>query len=155
VHFLFSRVYFLLFSLLVTCSVQADENDAVYQAVVAQQSTFMSAFEQGDVDGLVSLYSPSAQLLPANQTVVKGSEQIGHFWAGLMQLGIKTVKLTTLEAEGQDSPYEVGRYTIHTANGDMIDYGKYLIVWHRIEGQWLIHRHMWTTSLSKANESRI
>lgn len=116
----------------------------------------MAAFTHADSTGLAKLYSVDAQLLPANRDFVSGRDDIKLFWQGLMHLGITTVKLETLEvdASGRQAS-EIGRYTIHTADDVMIDYGKYLVVWQQQQGQWFIHRHIWTTSMIKAHESRI
>jgi len=43
-------------------------------------------------------------------------------------------------ARSGDLAYETGvnRIVIRTPNGDMLDMGKYLIVWKKINGQWYV-----------------
>ena len=137
------------------CSPTSDQQQ-VYDDVIIVEQAFMTAFKHADSTELAKLYSVDAQLLPANRDFVSGRHEIKLFWQGLMQLGVTTIKLETLEVEASEGrASEVGRYTNHTAEDNMIDYGKYLVVWHQQEGQWLIHRHIWTTSMIKAHESRI
>lgn len=141
--------------MLVACSPAAD-NQTTQNDIIAVEQAFMAAFSHGDATGISKLYSTEAKLLPSNRDFVSGRDDIRHFWQGLMNLGIEQVKLETLEVEHcQDQAYEMGRYTIHTAEDEMIDYGKYLVTWKQVEGTWYLHRHMWTTSMIKAHESRI
>jgi uncharacterized protein (TIGR02246 family) len=150
------RRRFIIFTLLLAACSPPQEYDAVYDEIVAVEQAYMAAFQHGDATGMAKLYSEEAQLLPANRDFVSGRQEIKRFWQGLMQLGIKTVKLETVEVNHSGSQaFEVGRYTIHTADSEMIDYGKYLVVWHQYKTQGFIHRHIWTTSMVKAHESRI
>jgi ketosteroid isomerase-like protein len=34
------------------------------------------------------------------------------------------------------------------AEGNVLDRGKYVVVWQREQGQWRIHRDIWSTSLT-------
>ncbi len=150
--------YFFVLIILFTLAAcnNANNNEDVYDDIVAQEQAFMRAFEQQDVSRLASLYSSQAQLLPIYRPFVETKSEIERFWRGLMTLGIASVKLETLEVESYgDNAHEVGRYTIHLSDGDMIDFGKYVVVWKKERDQWLLHRHIWTTSMIKANESRI
>jgi len=149
------RFYLVSLLFLVACTPASNQQSA-YDNVIAVEQAFMAAFKHADSTCLAKLYSEDAQLLPANRDFVSGRHDIKLFWQGLMQLGITAVKLETLEVDGSEGrASEVGRYTIHTADDEMIDYGKYLVVWRQHEGQWFIHRHIWTTSMIKAHESRI
>lgn len=148
--------FFVIFMLYLTACSPLEAPSTVYDEIVAVEQAYMAAFQHGDATGMAKLYSEKAQLLPANRDFVSGRQEIKRFWQGLMQLGIKTVKLETVEVNHSGShAFEVGRYTIHTADSEMIDYGKYLVVWQRNETQWFIHRHIWTTSMIKIHESRI
>ena len=142
--------------LLITACSPSDQSTTIYDEIVAVEQQFMTAFEHGDASGLAKLYEVDAQLLPANRDFVSGRPKIKVFWRGLMQLGIAAVKLETLEVEGAGSlAYEMGRYTIHSSDDQMIDYGKYIVTWRKTEGQWSLYRHIWTTSMSKDNETHI
>ena len=146
----------LIVSLLMIACSPSDNNTSIYDEIVLVEQQFMAAFEHGDASGLAKLYDRDAQLLPANRDFVSGQSDIKAFWRGLMRLGIAAVKLETLEVEGKDSSaYEVGRYTIHAADGEMVDFGKYIVTWRKTEGQWSLYRHIWTTSMIKANETHI
>ena len=55
------------------------------------------------------------------------------------------------EAEG-NLAYEVGAYALKTKDGKVADRGKYCVVWKRVNGQWLLHRDIWTTNLPEAKK---
>ena len=108
---------------------------------------FMEAFGRRDADGVAQMYTSAAQLLPANSDFVAGASAVQSFWQGVMDMGIREVILDTLELEPHDdTAYEVGRYTLKVAGGQLADTGKYLVIWKRDGGSWKIHRDIWTTS---------
>jgi len=142
--------------LLISACEPTNEHEILYNEIVSVEQQFMSAFAQGDASSIAALYEVNAQLLPANHEFVSGQQDIQSFWQGLMRLGIRAVKLETLEVEGLgEHAYEVGRYTIHTSNDEMIDFGKYIVTWRKTAGQWTLYRHIWTTSMIKPNQMRL
>jgi uncharacterized protein (TIGR02246 family) len=115
--------------------------------IEAANRRFMEAFGRGDAASVAQLYTSTAQLLPANSDVVAGTPAIQSFWQGVMDMGIQEVILETLEVEPHDdTAYEVGRYKLKVAGGQVADTGKYIVIWKREGGSWKIHRDIWTTS---------
>jgi uncharacterized protein (TIGR02246 family) len=107
----------------------------------------METFKRGDAPGVAALYTANGQLLPIHSEFVTGSEAIRNFWKGAMDMGIKEVKLETLEVEDHgDTAIEVGRYTLMLEGGQVADAGKYVVVWKNLGGAWKLHRDIWTTS---------
>jgi ketosteroid isomerase-like protein len=83
--------------------------------------------------------------------VLTGRAAIQDFWQGAMQMGVKTARLESVEAEAQDqTAIETGRYILSGAGGQLLDQGKYLVVWQREDGQWKLHRDIWNTSAPAA-----
>ena len=109
---------------------------------------FTSTFAGGDATAMAALYTENAQLLPTNSEIITGQEQIASFWRQVMEMGIKTAELETLEAEGfGETAFEVGRYKLGGAAGEILDQGKYVVVWKKEDGQWKLHRDIWNTNL--------
>ena len=108
---------------------------------------FMNAFKRGDATAMAHLYTPEAQLLPANSDFVRGTAAIRAFWQGVIDLGLKEASLETIEAEAHgDTAIEVGRYRLLAAGGAVADSGKYVVVWKNDRGTWKLHRDIWTTT---------
>ena len=120
--------------------------------IEAANREFISAFKRGDADGISKLYTKEAQLLPANSDFVKGTEAIGKFWRGAMDMGLTDAVLQTIEVEEHgDTAIEVGQYKLFVAGGIQADQGKYIVVWKNEAGPWKLHRDIWTTSQPKTS----
>ena len=120
----------------------------IHDAIVAADQTFMTTFGRGDAAGLAALYTENGQFLPPNSDFVTGKQAIQATFQAFMDMGVKAVKLETLEVEDYgDTASEVGKYTLEAEGGDVLDRGKFLVVWKRESGQWKIHRDMINSSM--------
>jgi uncharacterized protein (TIGR02246 family) len=119
---------------------------AAHDAIVAANERFMATW--GDAAGIAALYTESGQLLPPNSDFVVGRQALQAFFQGLMNMGIKAVKIETAEVEGYgDTAFEVGRYTLEGEGGQVFDQGKYIVIWKQEAGQWKLHRDIFASSL--------
>lgn len=111
-------------------------------------STFSALLAKGDAAGLAAMYGTGAQVFPPNSDIVSGAPAIQQFWQGVMDSGIKSAKLTTLDVTVRgDLASEVGKYEMSGADGKVLDSGKYVVVWKRERGRWKLHRDIWNTSM--------
>ena len=119
----------------------------IRDAIVAANETFMTAFSRGDAASIAAAYTERGQILPPNSDVIAGRQGIQTFWQGVMNMGLKGVKLETVEVEGYGSAAnEVGRYTLQGEGGQVVDTGKYVVIWKLEAGQWKLHRDIWNSS---------
>ncbi len=120
----------------------------VLEAIVAADETFMEIFRKGDAAGIAALYTENAQFLPPNSEIVMGRQAIQATFQAFMDMGVKAVNLETLEVEGYgDTASEVGTYTLEDVEGQILDRGKFLVIWKQEAGQWKLHRDMINTSM--------
>lgn len=120
----------------------------INEAIEAANERFMTTFSRGDAAGMAALYTASGQLLPPNGDFVTGKQALQAAFQGLMALGMKGIKLDTVEVEGYgDTASEVGRYTLEGEGGQVLDRGKYIVIWKREDGQWKLHRDIFNTSM--------
>jgi ketosteroid isomerase-like protein len=123
------------------------------EAISQANQQFMSAFTQGNPGGVASCYTAGAQLFPVNMGQVTGRENIQGFWQAVMDMGIKAARLETVELDVLgETVIEVGEYTLMGGKEQVLDKGKYLVVWKTEQGQWKLHRDIWTTSLPAPSE---
>lgn len=121
----------------------------IQAAIKAAYEVFMAAFSRGDSAALADLYTEKGQLLPTGSDVVTGKEAIQNFWQGAMDMGIKSAKLEMIELEELgDTTIEQGKYTLRGGSGNVLDRGKYIVIWKQQAGQWKLHRDIWNSSLS-------
>jgi ketosteroid isomerase-like protein len=121
----------------------------IRHAIVAANGQLMATFSRGDAVSAAAAYTEQGQVLPPNSEAVAGKQAIQTFCQGAMDVGIKAVTLETNEVEGYgNTAHEVGRYTIQGEGGQVIDAGKYVVIWKHEAGQWKLHRDIWNSSRS-------
>jgi uncharacterized protein (TIGR02246 family) len=120
----------------------------VRDAIAAANENFMDAVKSGDAAGLAVLYTENGQVLPPNGDFVTGKGAIQMFWQAVMDMGIKEAKLEIVEVEAHgDTAIEVSTFTLHGEGGQVLDKGKYIVIWKREGGQWKLHRDIFNSSM--------
>ena len=131
-----------------TTELDMNNSTDVHDAIVAADQTFMTTFSRGDAAGLAALYTENGQFLPPNSDFVTGKQAIQATFQAFMDMGIKAIKLETIEVEGYgDTASEVGRYTLESEDGQVLDQGKFIVIWKQEAGQWKLHRDIINSSM--------
>ena len=93
-------------------------------------------------------YSPDANAFPPNAPIIKGRAGIQKMWQDVMNSGITSLSLATTEVESAGNlAYESGTYEMTTKDGKTADRGKSCVVWKKVNGQWMLHRDIWSTDM--------
>ena len=123
--------------------------ETVRDAFTSICQQFQKSFNQGDVEGLASLYTEDAEILSPNRDIVEGKNTIQKFWQGALEMGIKSFKGEAIEAESSGNlGYFVYKYSLYGNEDQEIDKGKGLSVLKNIDGKWKIHRDVYNSSTS-------
>ena len=133
---------------LAACSVSAlpARSDEVREAVEAGNRAFIKAFLKGDATAVANLYTRDAQVIAPGAPVARGRSAIAAFWQTSIDSGIKDVVLETGEvASVGDLAYETGDVRLVAKDG-AVSTARYLVVWKRVDGAWLLHRDIWNAS---------
>lgn len=127
--------------------MQTQTTESITRQIRQCNDAFEAAFAQQDSNRLVQLYTNDASLLPPGAGEQKGTQAIRDFWMGAMQMGVAQAKLTTTEAEEHgDTATEIGNFVLSSSTGELIDQGKYLVIWKRQGDRWLLHRDIWNSN---------
>lgn len=123
----------------------AEQSQATF---AASGGSWMEAFNSHDADGLAALYTQDAVFLPPNQPAVFGRDAIRATHQEFFATGDFKIDIEALETvvDGHLA-YVAGRYRLWTDDGSLVDRGKYLEIWRAVDGQWLIHRDIYNSSL--------
>jgi ketosteroid isomerase-like protein len=121
----------------VDIAAEADSVRARSEGVSAAEAAF-------DHDKAMGFWAEDAvaQLVGAPQ--VQGRDTISKLYKRFLESsGIKAVSSKASEivvAQSGDLAYETGvnRYTFASTKGDVLDVGKYLLVWKKVGGKWYI-----------------
>ena len=124
-----------------------EASSAMTENIASAIQAATAAFGDGDATGMAAVYTADGQLAPPNSEVVAGTEGIAGFWQAVMDMGLKSLKLETIELEEYgDTAVEQGRYQFADAEGNVADHGKYIVIWKRDGDDWKVHRDIWNTS---------
>ena len=120
----------------------------IRNATATVNQKFLSAFSRGDAAGLAATYTSNGQALPTNSDIIEGRTALQGFWEAVLDMGIKSATLETVELDIQgNTAIEIGKYTMQGEGGQILDAGKYLVVWKQEGGQWKWHRDIWNSSM--------
>lgn len=122
----------------------------IHAAIRAADDRFEAAFNRGDAAGLAGLYTDDGMLLPTGSDFVQGKEAIAAFWKGAMDMGIKSAKIDIVEVEQHGgTAIDMGQYTLRSADDQVLDQGKYVVIWKHEDGTWKLHRDIFNSSLAQ------
>ena len=120
----------------------------IRNAIASVNQKFLSAFSRGDAAALAATYTSDGQALPTHSDIIEGRAALQGFWQAVLDMGIKSGTLETIELDIQgDAAIEIGKYALQGEGGQILDAGKYLVVWKQEGGQWKWHRDIWNSSM--------
>lgn len=100
-------------------------------------SDFLKA---GDSQGISGCYSVKPKLMAPNMKALKGKKAIAKFWQGILEMGVKSVNLRTLEVEKLGrTAIETGVASLKGPKGKVIDTLDYVVVWKKEGKTWKMH----------------
>ena len=122
--------------------------DEVRDAFLSVCQQFEKSFNQGDAEGVASLYSDDAKILPPNMDIVEEKNTIQSYWQGALDMGIKSFKGELIDMDSSGNlGYFVGKYTLYDNDNQEVDQGKWISVLKNIDGKWKVHRDIFNTSI--------
>lgn len=110
-------------------------------AIVAERNAaFVAAVAAHDGAAVAANYAEDAVVMPAGMPAVEGREAIGQFFQAGMDEGIARVELAPGEviAANADTILERSTSRVFNAAGEVIEAGKYVVVWRKIGDQWFM-----------------
>ena len=116
---------------------------AAEQGMNATGTAFVKAFQANDIDGIMALYAPDAEMFPPDAMEAIGKDEIRNSYAGLMQrFTIQNFQVT--EAHHEDNgnlSFGWGRFAMDMVpkeGGEKVHMeGRFSDVSKKINGKWL------------------
>lgn len=129
-----------------TLSAVASEADVA--ALHVADSAWETAYNGGDVEGVVSLYDADAVLLPPGAPPAKGRDAIRAYFANNMaeagEAGIRFILGANPDGGVSGTwGWSSGTYVAKDKSGKVVETGKYLSVSRKVDGVWLYVRDTW------------
>jgi len=125
----------------------ADQHAADKSALEAGATAWMEAFGAKDIDAITAFYAEDAVLLPPDAPAIFGRDAISATMQEMFAAGL-SIELEDLEIKvAGNLGYKAGRYRTRGEDGSLIDRGKYIEIWSKIDGNWVLHRDIWNSSV--------
>ena len=135
-------VSLIALSLLCGCSAPRVDVAAATAALRTRSQGLQAAESAQNTDAALAFWAPDAIVQPAGSPQVQGRDAIRalyqSFFAGGQLKKLEGIPSQLEVSAGGDLAYEYGvnRMVFAGPKGDLLDVGKYLLVWKRIDGQW-------------------
>ncbi len=106
------------------------------------------AFNKGDAAAIAAMYSADAYVLPPGHEIVKGRAEVESFWkAATQQLGNAKLVVVDVAPLGASAAREIGTFSFETkAQPPQPVVGKYVVLWRKIGGRWLLATDIWNSN---------
>jgi ketosteroid isomerase-like protein len=142
----------VFFALVAHAKAQTD-NAKVMEEINSANKQFEQVYISSGGAGVATFYAKDAKVLPPNSEMIESNDEIGKFWKGVFDAGVKKFSLTALTVESLgNSAVETGKFVIYDANDKQIDAGKYLVFWKKEKDGWKLFRDIWNTSSPAAKQ---
>ena len=109
---------------------------------------FMDAFADGDAEKVAGFYTANCRFLPDNSHPVDGRANVQELLQSMMDGGVSSIELITWEVEDcGDTAVEVGRVVMRGGDDEILDDGKFIVIWKKEDDGWRLHRDIVNSSL--------
>ena len=133
------------------CQHGGTDSAAVEKQAKADVRIFIPAFNAGDIDTLIAMYAPDAEVMAPGNARAVGHDAIRAVLtkesAAMKAAGV-ALELNDDDKAGAsgDLGYHSGSFVVKDASGNVVDSGNYLAVLKRQEdGKWLLFRDTWNS----------
>jgi ketosteroid isomerase-like protein len=110
---------------------------------------FVEEAKKGDSNALAAHYASDGWAMFNNSEPFKGNAAIASAWGGAMRMGMKDIKVTTVDVVGgPEMLAETGMYEMYAEGNKVIDKGKYVVVWKPEGDGWKIYRDIGNSNMA-------
>ena len=123
--------------------VSAEAFEEAKRAISESNIIYWQAFVKGEAALFIERYSTDACIMPPNAPAMCGKTAAPAFFnAAYHQMNIRNGKFTTLEIFPGNENYvtEYGLFELRDNNQNLLDEGKYLVLWKKTEQGWKMFR---------------
>jgi len=126
--------------------VGGTEADRQRMAEISQE--WLDAYANGDLDGIMAIMHPDGMLMPHNQPTSRGTDAMRAYFAPRIgRPGVSFVnKLEEIRINGSWA-IVVGTFAVEVTAGEnaepaVVHNGRYLVLYEKVDGEWLMLRDM-------------
>ncbi|MEB8330230.1 nuclear transport factor 2 family protein [Flavobacteriaceae bacterium KMM 6897] len=115
--------------------------------IVDANKEFSVLFAANDSIGLSKLYTQDAKFMNNGAPAVTGRKNIQSAISGLMNSGVSSANLTTIDVWGMENLItEEGELSLFVEDAEVYK-GKYIVLWKKVDGKWKLFRDIFNSNL--------
>ena len=151
----FKRALILAVSLIaVAGTAPAADTTTDTAAIRAVNAAWAKAYNAGDADALVALYAEDAVVFPPAAPAARNRAAIRKFFTqdiAASKAAGGTIHLATGDVDASGNlAWESGTFKVTNKSGATVETGKYLSVFQKRNGKWLLYRDIWNSDAASA-----
>ena len=142
---------------LTACAPPPAKHDTAADEKAMRDGTdaWAKAYNSGDVETIVAMYTEDAIMMPPDMPPAAGRAAMREFMtadiAGAKAAGVTLVLLDSSEGVSGDLGWHSGTFKVTDASGASAGTGKFCETWRRgADGKWLILRDIWNNDAPAA-----
>ncbi len=108
------------------------------------------ALTRNEPERCAQIFTDDAQIIPEDEPMVEGTEAIVAFCRDVSAPDLIYDTTRTLSLRRGDLAIEQGTYRVRNVRQGLdVEFGQYLAVWKRIDGEWRIYRSIFNTEVAR------
>jgi RNA polymerase sigma-70 factor (ECF subfamily) len=122
------------------------------RSIAESHRIYFQAFSRGDSTLLIDRYTKDCWIMPPNAASMCGQDApLDLFRAAYYKRGVRNGRFITTDLYGNADEFvtEVGFFQLFDAGNNMIDNGKFLVLWKKTPAGWKIFRDSFNSDRSK------
>jgi uncharacterized protein (TIGR02246 family) len=143
-----------LLALVACAKAPAPDTAADADAIRAVNVAWNKAYNGGDGAGVTALYADDAVLMAPGAPLARGKASISEYYskdaAAFAAAGLTVADAAASDvAQSGDLAWQSGTYTNTDKSGATVETGKFLTVFQRKDGKWMIIRDTWNSDAAQ------
>jgi len=123
-------------------NMQSQTLEEIEAEVRARSKATVAAEMAREWEKAVTFFTPDAVVQPANAPQIQGREPLLELYqtgfTGMIEFEGTTTAIVPAASGDMAYEYGVNRLVLETPDGPVEDLGKYLLIWTKTDGEWLI-----------------
>ena len=149
-----SVIAIVLFVVMAGCTEKTESHKQATPEELSQMNNdFVKALNNKDAVAASLLYSEDASLLPPNELIVTGRDNIKKYWQAAIDAGTTDASVSTISTGSNgDLGYQIGRFQLSYPGADgkmIVEKGKFAELLKRTtDGKWISIYGIWNSDPS-------
>lgn len=157
-EFMVQRTGYLLFLagfiIMTGCGNLKSDNDkstdlsAAWIEIDSANALFIRYFNTSDSTGLAGMFTDDGKSLEPNESAFVGTDAIRTHYSKIMNASANKLELETTGLWGDEQLLaEEGNFIFTDSLGNLVDKGKYIVLWKKVDNTWKLFRDIYNSDL--------